>query len=233
MNSRFPILSAMIAALGLSFVAPVQAEEPVLPNSVATVPESTPPKPAEHRNTKRKVKEVTPEQEQRILAFVGTHHPELSTLLQRLRDKDSQQYQVALQDLRGTVERLTRLQQKNPKRYEAEVENWKAQSHIRLLRARRALQPDGVSETELRGWLEKEVDSRLQLLKLNRTEQAARLAQLDEQIRLTEENRNKDVDQELKRAMKKTRARPTSPRSKPATRRKGPAPAEPELGQPD
>lgn len=240
-------VSASILGICLVTAWPVSADDvPVLPKSVVTTTEAPQPTlvptplpapqqlPDDRRSQKRRAKEVTPDQEQRILAFVAVQHPELSVLLQRLREKDSQQYQVALHDLRATVEKLTRLQTKNPKRYDAELESWKVQSRIRLLRARRALQPDGVPESELRTWLDREVETRLQLLKLTRAEQAARLAQLDEEIRSTEVNRSEDVDREVKRAMKKSKARPTSPRTKPSTRRKAsPTPATPELGDPE
>lgn len=196
----------------------VSAEEaPTPPKTVSAAPAES---PVDRRSHKRKGKEVTHEQEELILKFVAEHHSELATLLQTLREKDSQQFQIALHDLRATTERITRLQSKNPKRYEAELESWKVQSRIRLLRARGALQPEGVPESDLRTLLDREIEARLRLLKLERDEHAARLASLNEEIRLTEENRAQDVDHELKRALRKSKARPTSPRSKPSTRRK-------------
>lgn len=226
--------SAALALVMLLAGWPAYADEPSPAANVATAaPEAPAPASADRKAHKRRTKEVTTEQEDSILKFVAENHPELATLLQTLREKDSQQYQVALRDLRATTERIGRLKTKNPARYENELEIWKVQSRIRLLRARRSLQADEDSEKELRTLLELEVDSRLKLLKLERSEQAARLEKLDEEIRLTQENRAKDVDFELQRALKKTRARPTSTRSKPSNRRKAASSSEaPESGLP-
>ncbi len=76
------------------------------------------------------------------LAFVQQQQPELARLLDYLRKNQPRQYQRAVRELSRTAERLSQTRDRDPRRYELELQAWKARSRIDLLAAKWQVKPD-------------------------------------------------------------------------------------------
>ena len=163
------------------------------------------------------------------LEFAKTHHPELASLLEQLRDNAPKDFQAAVTDLNRIRERLDRSRKNTPERYELELAEWKLTSRIRLLAARLSMGGDTSLEDELRDALAERVDLRLKLLQEERDRTQKRLVRLDEQIADQERRAEEIVDREfaaLRNAKKPAGRETTTPRKKapPKTEAAKPAP---------
>ncbi len=159
---------------------------------------------------------ISAEREAEILRFAQDHHPELASVLQRLKsqesieeqrpqpsepqtsassdisivgakrrsgnDKSVGQYQAALADLDRVVERLGRLKGKSPEKYEAQLEEWKNSSRLRLVGARLAMKDDPAVEKELKAILGDRIKIRLAAQQLMRDRLQKRLEKLNQSI---------------------------------------------------
>jgi hypothetical protein len=86
------------------------------------------------------VPQLTEPQQQAALEFVKEHHPQLNTLITRLKKREPAEYHKALDEVHSTLERLQRLQTRDPQRYEVDLKVWKVESRIRLESASRSAQ---------------------------------------------------------------------------------------------
>ena len=90
----------------------------------------------------------TAEREAAALVFVERHHPELGSLLERLKPMNEAEYEKAIVELFSLSETLADLSQRDPKRHELAVEAWKARSRVQLLTAQMAGEPARRAERE-------------------------------------------------------------------------------------
>lgn len=108
--------------------------------------------------------------EQDALSFANKHHPELVSLLERLKSENKAQYIRAVRELAAASDRIGKLKERFPERHAHDLENWKLGSRIRLILAR--LQMADPSEVD---------DLRRQLTSLVKQQTANRLAKMFEE----------------------------------------------------
>lgn len=162
-------------------------------------PERTqPPKRPMTTNSPAKVI-MTPERQAAALKFAELHHSELYELMRRLKAAKRPEYQRAIRQLYNDSERLARLKERTPSRYELALTEWQLDSRLRLLVARMTMSDDPELEAELQNLLKKRVETRLALLKLERERQQARLEKLQDQIQEIEEDRDSAIQKDLQR----------------------------------
>ncbi|MBS0210520.1 MAG: hypothetical protein JSS27_16370 [Planctomycetes bacterium] len=140
------------------------------------------------------------------LAFVRMNHPELIDLLEPLKATNPHEYQKAIRDLFMTSEKLGEMQQRNPQRYELELQDWKLGSRVQVLAVRLALRENAPVESELRQLLVEQQETRRQLLLLERDRLSSRLADIDSQITHLNQDPGKQVDTRLAEMVNAARA---------------------------
>ncbi|MCA9048948.1 MAG: hypothetical protein KDA89_09495 [Planctomycetaceae bacterium] len=142
---------------------------------------------------------LTREQEESALEFARRNHPELGRLLEQLRRSSSAGFSRGVREVHGTVQRLERLREKQPDRFEYEVNDWKLGSEIRLLTARWVMSQDPELEQQIRSLLVERQTARLQRLQSDREKLADRLENLDTQIEAAEAAVEDRMEAEWKR----------------------------------
>ncbi len=152
------------------------------------------------------VTKLSVDQEDVALKFARMHHPELAKLLERLRGSSPVGFSRGIREMHLAVQRLDRFREKQPARFEAELENWKSASEIRLLTAKWAMSQNPALEKRIRALLRSRQQSRLDRLREDRTKVAARLKQLDDQIGMGTEELELDLVKEWDRLAKQATA---------------------------
>lgn len=205
--------------------------QPAPANSGKASPDKNNPKAA--KNLGKNV-EMTAEREKAALDFATQHHPKLVKLITPLKTSNPREYQRAIRELYRTSERLSGIHQKDPARYELELDAWKLQSHVRLLAARMTMEDDPEIERELRAMLKKKAENQLKLLQNERESLQARLQAVQQQIERTSKSQDEFVQQEYDRLLKRTerdkqalvpKANPGRPGGKKGAAAKAPAAA--------
>lgn len=171
------------------------------------------------------------------LAFAKTHHPELAELLSNLKRGNPTEYQRAIKELSAAVERITRIQEKNPERYDFVLNTWKLDSRIRLLTARLVMADNPAQEAELKALVQQRNEFKLRELKLEREKVASRLKNIERDIAELEKDQAGAVQRDLQEVrnhlnekalqLKKKGARPGAEKSeeKPGAEKKSKEPA--------
>lgn len=162
---------------------------------------------------------ITPEREAAALAFARENHAELASLLDGLKRNAPKEYQAALIDLDRAVDRIGKLKDKSPDRYEFELADWKITSRIRLLAARLTMSSDPIVEVELRAALRERLDLRLAFQRTERDRLQSRVAKLDQQIEEMASKADATIEKQV------LELRKTLPTAKPATKSKPKKPA--------
>lgn len=165
------------------------------------------------------------------IAFAVEHHPELVPLLERLRTEAPAEFAAAVADLDRSRERLAKLLDRQPEKYEAALADWRISSRIRLALARFSTSPSATAEQELRQLIRLRAEGRLAPLRAERDRIAGRLEKIDAQLDAFDSDPDAAVAKEFEALRSKTtrappRARPGAspavpsnvPRPTPATR---------------
>jgi hypothetical protein len=200
------LAAALVCSLATAMVA-ADREEKAKPaqESATSAPEAKPDSKSKSKSDrngksdkKRPVKPLvsgyTEGREAAALAFVRTNHPELIDLLEPLKAMNPAEYQKAIRDLFLTSERLGEMQQRNPQRYELELQDWKLVSRIQVLAVRLALNENAPLEREMRELLAEQQETRRQLLLFERDRLATRLADIDTQLTELDRDPAKKID---------------------------------------
>ena len=153
---------------------------------------------------------VTPEREAAAQKFAQLHHPELATLLESLKRMDVKQYEVAIQELFRTSERLAKVQSKTPDRYEHDLAIWKLDSRIRLLAAQSLSGMPEARRQELKQLLLDRQQVKIKQLEQDRAKLAARLEKLDESIGDLKKQQDVQAEKEVERLLKSVKAQSNS-----------------------
>lgn len=141
----------------------------------------------------------SPEREAAALVFVRRHHPELLTLLERLKPMNGTEYEKAIVDLFVVSETVADLQQRDPRRAELAIEAWQARSRVRLLAAQVAADPGKADrESELRQALEAQIDVEIRQQKYEREQAEARVRKLGDTIGKLERERSGLVEARMR-----------------------------------
>lgn len=85
---------------------------------------------------------LTKEQQVSALKFAQKHHPELATLLKRLQSKSAPEFNRGIRTLHAASVRLEKMKDRQPARFESDLELWKTESQIRLLSAKWLVSPN-------------------------------------------------------------------------------------------
>jgi hypothetical protein len=129
-------------------------------------------------SSRKKATALSTEQTDAALAFASTHHAELAELLKQLRDKTPAGYKRGIREVHRTVQRLERLQEKQPTRYADKLRNWKTHSRIQLLTARWVMSQDPTLEEQIQELLRQRQTARIERLSANRKKLTKQLQQL-------------------------------------------------------
>jgi hypothetical protein len=181
--------------------------------------DSSAPKTTRNNSKEDRQPGFTPQREAAALSFVRQHHPELGDLLTQLKAGNQREYQRVINELFNTSERLAQSQERDPLRYELELQAWKIDSRIRLLAARMAMNESDLLEAELKELLVERLDVQLEQQLLERQRVTTRLEKLDasiERIRKQRENEAQKSLTKLLEGIQKSR-----PARKPAARAGG------------
>lgn len=149
---------------------------------------------------------LTPEREAAAVTFVTLHHPDLAELLKHLKQSNPREYQRALRELFHQSENLAQTHEKDPRRYELDLEAWKLKSRIQLLAARLSMAYSKSLEDELRTALGEQVDLRLRQQELMRDRLSTKLQEVEAEIARIKTDRDGRVKTELNRIMDEVRS---------------------------
>ncbi len=157
---------------------------------------------------------LTPAQrETAAIDFAREHHPELASLIEKLRIDNRREFDRAIRELAQTRERLARLQKQSPPQYELGLAAWKLDSRSQLLAARLTLSKDPALEDELKHVLRERVDVRLKQLEFERDRLHDRLAIVESSIKAISANKDAAADKDYQR-IKRSVARNRRPMPK-------------------
>jgi hypothetical protein len=143
----------------------------------------------------------TLEREAAALTFVSRHHPDLAQLLGQLKSSQPDQYERAIRELFRTSENLAQLQEREPQRYEFELESWRLNSRIQVLAARLTMGTDAEIESQLRQALQAQADLRIQQQQQVRDRMAERLTQADRDLDSARRDREAKVERDYQKVL--------------------------------
>ncbi len=150
-----------------------------------------------------KAPSFTPEREAAALVFVKQHHPELASLLERLKPMDEAEYRLAIAELFQVSERLAEVRDADPRRYEINLDAWKAQSRVELLTAQVAGAPGPELESQLRLAIGERIDVEVRRKRLHLAEAEANAERLRRAIRDQETSRDAAIESQMQAGKKK------------------------------
>lgn len=148
---------------------------------------------------------LTTDQEDRALNFAREHHPDLGELLEQLRKSSRTGFSRGIREVHAAAQRLERMREKQPARFETELQNWKTYSNIRLLTARWVMSQDPALEKQIRGLLRKRQEARLESLQAERDRLAKKLKELNSEISKSTADLDQDLETEWDRLTKQVK----------------------------
>lgn len=140
------------------------------------------------------------DREQRVVAFVAAHQPELGEVLAHLRKRKPAEYARAIEELDRSVQPLTSGKAKDPRLHELELLAWQARTRVDLLGARLMSGKEKDKnreqvERQLREAIAAELDIRAEKLAYRKQRSAA---WYDRQINRLSEKRDALIDARMK-----------------------------------
>lgn len=220
---RLTFSSLILAAFGFAFVPVIgladdASKTPAAQPSATATPKAAKqpaakPGPVRPGAARPAPVPLTPEREAEALAFAREHHPELATLIEKLRKDNRRQFDRALRQLVQDRDRLVRLKKQVPAQYDLALSAWKLDSRAHLLAARMTMSQDPALEAELKQILRDRVDVRLKQLQFERGRLQDRLTVVNKTIDTIQADKNAVVDGDLQR-IKRTIARNRRPAPK-------------------
>jgi hypothetical protein len=140
------------------------------------------------------------DREQRVVAFVAAHQPELAKVLAHLEKRKPAEYARAIEELDRSVQPLTSGKAKDPRLHELELLAWQARTRVDLLGARLVSGKEKDKnreqlERQLREAIAAELDIRAEKLAYRKQRSAA---WYDRQINRLSEKRDALIDARLK-----------------------------------
>ncbi|HEX8200580.1 MAG TPA: hypothetical protein VF590_08835 [Isosphaeraceae bacterium] len=147
----------------------------------------------------------TPEREAAALTFVGQHHPELATLLDRLKPMNRPAYEQAVGELFQVSETLANLRQRDGRRYELGLAAWRAKSRAERLAAELAGGARADVESRLRAALADQIDVQVRQHRLDLEQAEARARKTREALDRLEAGRADLLESRYQGLIKKAR----------------------------
>lgn len=158
--------------------------------------------------------------ESSVLSFVAENHPELAEVLASLKPMRPEEYRKALRDLAQVKKQLSQVKERDPRRYELNLEAWKLRSRVELIAARLASSGTNPElESELRRAVESQVDLEIRRLRFEKTDAEERLRKVSENLARLEDRRDASIESRVQATLKKSQSarRPPAGQAKPRT----------------
>lgn len=127
--------------------------------------------------------EISSAEQAAAMEFAKIHHPELFGLLEQLQKSRPDEFQKGIRDLHIQTQGIAKLKDRNPARYESQLEAWKLDSQIRVLVARWSRSKEPELKAQVRTLL-----AERQQLRMKHIEQEEK--RLQEQLRKLQEQKN-------------------------------------------
>lgn len=161
------------------------------------------PKPLEKSADKKVRPEFSESDLVATMAFASEHHPELARLLEHLRKSRSNEFQRAARELNQQILVLEKIKEKNPARYEHQLQLWKEDSQIRVLVAKWSLSKGEDIEKQIRRLLQQRRDTKVAQLKAEQKRLAEQLQKVEKQLTTLSEMPDSQIDREWEQLAKK------------------------------
>ena len=140
------------------------------------------------------------------IAFASEHHPELARLLEHLRKSRSNEFQRAARELNQQIVVLEKIKEKNPARYEHQLQLWKEDSQIRVLVAKWSLSKDEAMEQQIRQLLQQRRDTKVAQLKAEQKRLTEQLQKIEKQLTTLSQTADSQIDREWEQLARNTNA---------------------------
>ncbi|MFO1003296.1 MAG: hypothetical protein U0936_23420 [Planctomycetaceae bacterium] len=204
------LFAVAIVGLGSGFQMPLQAfvTQPLAdekkPEAGQQAEKARADGPGKPEQTDKKARSEKSEAERKAaMEFATQHHPELARLLEQLEKSRPNEFSRAIRDLNQQFQQLERTREKNPTRYDAQLESWKIESQIRVLTARWSLSRDAELETQIRSLLKQRREAKVAQLKADRERLLEQQRKIDEQLSALSDPMDAQVDKEWEQLAKK------------------------------
>ena len=195
MNSSQAI-ACLLLVFAFTLPLPAQQDDTTKPKTQST--EKKEQKQKAKRKQKTKKVPVSTERKAELLEFVREHHPELESLIDRLgAKKHGKRYANAMRGLDKAAKRLETIKERNPKRYETALKQWKLESRIKVAAAKISLKDSDEIRKELESLVSQLFDHNLERLKNDRENIQQRLKKLDQKIAETESSRSQTIERRI------------------------------------
>lgn len=183
-----------------STVTMATAEQAAVQKSVA--------KKENQRNGNRKVKGsgldlLTAADEQAAIQFAEQHLPAMASLVKRLKGRDVVAYRTAINELSTDAKRISRFQERQPDRFQNELNLWKVDTEIRLELARWTVTGSDRQEVSLLRLLQRQQTLRNERLAIERQRLQARIDQIDKRLNLQEGQLKEEVERDMAKLTRK------------------------------
>ncbi|MCA8985740.1 MAG: hypothetical protein KDA76_18630 [Planctomycetaceae bacterium] len=219
MNSRWVSLMGLLTLL-CTYAASPQAWG----QKSESVPSNKPPRQlatsVSEGNSREVPSGITPEREAAAFKFAELHHPELQDLLTVLKQSARSEYKRAVLEIHRVSERLARMKENAPDRYELELNLWKVRSRLNLLQAALPMAEDPAeSLREARELLQQKQQLEEKLLAQEIDKTRERLQRMEESLRHLQSVKQEALERQLERLSRqvspaKTNVKPSVPNNK-------------------
>lgn len=125
---------------------------------------------------------VPKKRQDELLEFVKEHHPELVKLLQHLKKNRRGEFHEAMLDLDRSEQRISLFKDRNPQRYQIELNLWKTRSRIRMLVAQLSVEDNQRQQRQLKQEVSQFFKLRKQQLLSDKERTEERLNRINENI---------------------------------------------------
>ena len=125
---------------------------------------------------------VPKKRQDELLEFVKEHHPELVKLLQHLKKNRRGEFNEAMLDLDRSEQRISLFKDRNPQRYQIELNLWKTRSRIRMLVAQLSVEDNQRQQRQLKQEVSQFFKLRKQQLLSDKERTEERLNRINENI---------------------------------------------------
>lgn len=183
-------------------VDPVNSDEDSLTDSASG---KTTQSQANRKKADSRDEQLSRETEQAAINFAQQHHPTMASLVKKLRNRDSNAYGKAIRELSVDSLRLTRLKERQPQRFQSELNLWKLDSEIRMQLARWSVASSERLESNIRRLLTRRQELRQQRLVTEKERLQSRIEQIDQQLNLRGPALKEDIEREWAKLTRRLR----------------------------
>lgn len=194
MNSSQAIVCLLLV---FTFASALPAQQKDAAKAAIQFTEKAEQKQKAKRKLKTKKSPVSAERKAELFDFVRQHHPELETLAGRLETRHKSGYAKAIKGLDKAVKRLEGIKQRNPKRYESALKQWKLESRAKVAAAKLSLSDTDQARKDLESLVAQLYDHNLDRLKTERENLQQRLEKINQKIADSESRRSQMIERKI------------------------------------